>query len=288
MLNRWLQIFALLLLAGAGPPSSRPWRGAGISTDQFESHPAFDPKTGDIYFVRSRRDFTGWRILFSQCGASGWSKPSLPPFAGDGQEADPWFSGDGRSLWFISSRSTDGVKKADLDIWRIDRMRDGRWGTPVRLPTPVNSPAYEWFPRPSADGWIYFGSGRAGGLGKTDIWRARKSNGVWNVENAGAPVNSAKGEFEALPSADGKSLIVQSDDGYFETHKTVAGWSPRKFLPSAVNLNGTEIGLAQSPTGRTLLFARDTKGPRSGELFVWHRHGREGWPASCPRHGNRR
>jgi len=273
-----------VLLAAAAPPAIEAWAPSGVSTDQFESHAAFDPRTGDLYFVRSRPDFTGWRILVSHCTAAGWSSPTDPPFAGDGLEADPWFTADGRTLYFISNRSTDGVKRADLDLWRIDRDAAGHWGTPRRLPVQVNSTAYEWFPRPSADGWLYFGSGRPGGLGKTDIWRARRDGaGAWRVENLGPNVNSAKGEFEALPSPDGKSLIVQSDDGYFETHKTAAGgWSPRRLLGPQINVNGSEIGMAASPSGRTLMFARDTRGPKSGEFFVWRRRGHEAWPPACP------
>src|SRR5262245_11323097 len=146
---------ALGMLGTASGPSSmaptlvvEPWQPRGISSAQFESHPAIDPVTGDFYFVRSAPDFTGWRILFSHCGARGWSAPEPAPFAGDGVEADPFFTNEGRTLYFISTRSTDGVHKSDLDIWRVDRDSDGKWGTPSRLPEPVNSTAQEWFPRP--------------------------------------------------------------------------------------------------------------------------------------------
>src|SRR5215831_3604451 len=71
----------------------------GISSDQFESHAAFDPRTGDLWFVRSAPDFTGWRLMMSACTPDGWSKPIAPPIAGDGVEADPWFSMDGNTLW---------------------------------------------------------------------------------------------------------------------------------------------------------------------------------------------
>src|SRR6187200_2149132 len=115
-------------LAAAPGPEVVPWKPAGISTNQFESHAAFDPRTGDLYFVRSSPQFTGWRILVSHCTAAGWSTAQPPPFAGDGVEADPWFAPDGRSLYFISTRSLNGVKRRDLDIWRIDRDGDGVWG----------------------------------------------------------------------------------------------------------------------------------------------------------------
>jgi hypothetical protein len=274
----------LLFLAAAAPVSLETWAPPGISTGQFESHAAFDPLTGDLYFVRSRPDFSGWRILTSHCGSRGWSAPSEPSFAGDGVEADPWFTPGGRTLYFISNRSTDGVSRKDMDLWRVDRDTQGRWSAPVRLPLPVNSTSQEWFPRTSADGWLYFGSGRPGGAGKTDIWRARQgAGGAWRVENLGPVVNSGGDEYEALPSPDGASLIVESDAGYFETHKTAAGWSARVKLPQQVNVNGSEIGASASPSGRTLMFARDTKGPLSGEFFVWRRGSQEAWPRACPR-----
>jgi|GEM_PF-157000 len=283
--SRRSAIAAILLAWGLTPATSsevKPWKPAGISSQQFESHAAFDPKTGDLYFVRSSRSFQGWRILTSQCTPEGWSEPKPPVFAGDGVEADPYFADAGRSLYFISTRSRDGVKGKDLDIWRVDRGSDG-WGSPVRLPEPVNSTGAEWFPRPAPGGWLYFGSDRAGGLGGTDIWRARAdSTGSWTVENLGSAVNTPGDEYEPLPSADGSRLVVMADGSLYETRKTEAGWSPRIKLGAEVNATGTEIGALFSPSGRSLLFSRDTKGADSGEFFVWHETGSEAWPPECP------
>ena len=264
----------------------RPWTPAGISSPKFESHAAFDPRTGDLYFVRSSPRFTGWRILVSRCTGTGWSTPEPAAFAGDGVEADPYFTPDGRSVYFISTRSADGVKGKDLDIWRVERDDAGSWGAPTRLPAPINSPGAEWFPRPSADGWLYFGSDRPGGLGGNDLWRARPdSAGQWTVENLGAAVNTAGDEYEPLPSPDGRQMILMADGSLYRTHKTATGWTPRKKLGPEVNRNGTEIGAVFSPSGGSLLFARDTKGPDSGEFFVWHEHGHEAWPPDCPAGG---
>lgn len=263
-----------------------PWKPVGVSSPQFESHAAFDPRTGDLYFVRSSPQFTGWRILVSRCAGPRWSSPEPPAFAGDGVEADPYISPDGRSLYFISTRPVAGVPRRNLDIWRIDRNEGRSWGTPVRLPAPVNSPAAEWFPRPGADGWLYFGSDRPGGLGGTDLWRAHPgAAGQWQVENLGAAVNTAGDEYEPLPYPDGSRMILMADGGLYETRKTPTGWAPRTKLGPDINANGTEIGPTLSPSGRSLLFARDTKGPDSGEFFVWYEHGREAWPPVCPSSG---
>jgi len=260
-----------------------PWAPQNISSAKFESHAAFDPRTGDLWFVRSNPDFSGWRLFVSQCTAKGWSEARPAPIAGDGVEADPWFTPDGKTLWFISSRSTDGIKRADTDIWRVSRDASGKWGTPERLPAPINSEKYEWFPRIATDGWLYFGSGQPGGLGKTDIWRAKEEGGKWIAENLGAPVNTPANEYEPLIAPDGSYLLVDGDDGFYRSERTATGWSALKKLDAPININGSEVGATFSPSGNTMLFSRDTKGEKSGEFFIAHFGPKENWPPRCPR-----
>lgn len=273
------------ILAGAGARAAarvEAWTPAGVSSPQFESHAAFDPRTGDFHFVRSSPKFEGWHLLVSRCGADGWTAPQPPAFAGDGLEADPWFKPGGDALYFISNRTTDGVRRKDLDIWRVERDAAGHWGEPKRLPEPVNSTGQEWFPHLAADGWLYFGSNRPGGFGKTDIWRAREREGRWTVENAGAAINGPGDDYEPLPSPDGSWMLVEGDGAYYRVRRRGNKWLAREKLPVEINRNGSEIGATFSPSGRSVLFARDTKGPLSGEFFVWHVDGDEAWPPACP------
>ena len=175
----WIIAAAMLTVSIASPLDAevRPWKPAGISSPLFESHAAFDPRTGELYFVRSSPAFEGWRIFVSRCTATGWSAPKPPVIDGDGVEADPYFTADGGTLYFISTARW--MKTKDLDIWRWTRAARG---APVHPPA-VNWAGSEWFPRPAPDGWLYFGSNRPGGLGGNDIWRARIL-GHWNGEPA--------------------------------------------------------------------------------------------------------
>lgn len=283
--GRFLPLLALAAAALAAGPSATvtPWKPAGISSPQFESHAAFDPRNGDVYFVRSSPAFEGWKILVTHCSMKGWMEPKAPSFAAaDAREADPYFTRDGGTLYFISTRTTDGVHRRDLDIWRVDRDAKGAWGEPVRLPEPVNSTSTEWFPRPSPDGWIYFGSNRPGGLGGNDIWRARPGEGgAWRVENLGPAINTPGDEYEALPSPDGDRMIVMADGDLYESRREGDGWSRRVKLPPEVNTPGLEVGAVFSPSGRSVLFSRDTKGPDSGEFFVYREGDAEPWPPDC-------
>jgi WD40-like Beta Propeller Repeat len=240
-----------------------------ISSELWESHPAIDPLTGDFWFVRSNRDFSGWRILVSHCVNGVLHPPVDSPVSSSGIEADPYFTFDGQRLYYISSRSTGSKSSADLDIWVVTRDGSGRWLTPERLPEPVNSEAAEWFPRPAADGWLYFGSHRTGGFGKDDIWRAKQgSNGKWVVENLGAALNSQDAEYEFLPAPNGKWGLLSTDRGIYRVEHGSKGWRRQGLLGKEINSTGTEIGPMFLGQNGTFLFSRDAGSKQSGELFV--------------------
>ena len=269
----------LLTSALYGDVMAQPWRPETASSAQFESHPAFDPLTGDLYFVRSSPAFSGWRILVSRCVAGGWAEPVPAPFSGEGVEADPHFTADGRRVWFISSRADPPAKTSDdLDIWYAERGSDGAWRAPVRLPAPVNSPAAEWFPRSDGAGGLHFGSGRPGGFGDTDIYRAAEADGAWRVANLGGPVSTAADDYEFEPSRDGRFAVLMSDGTLYRLDREGEGWGPRQ--PIATGAEGFHVGPTLSPSGRTLLFAART-GDRSGELFRQAIGDAETWPPPC-------
>ncbi len=77
-------------------------------------------------------------------------------------------------------------------------------------------------------------------------------------------------------------------DGLYESRRRDNAWTPKTKLPPEVNTGHMEIGAVFSPSGKTLLFARDTKGPDSGEFFLFRpaeAHGESGpedWPPGCP------
>ncbi len=52
-------------------------------------------------------------------------------------------------------------------------LKNGKWTEPENLFT-VNSVSWDSNPSLSADGrTLYFSSGRTGGFGKTDLWKAK-------------------------------------------------------------------------------------------------------------------
>jgi Tol biopolymer transport system component len=280
--------------ATADEPRPQRWTPAAISSDQYESSPAFSPDGRTLVFMRADRGFAHYRLLWSDCVQGRWTTPRPPPFAAAPpvQEADPFISADGRRLYFVSSRHRPQAApaEADLDIFLVERDDAGRWGEPRRLPEPVNSPASELLPREDAQGRLWFGSSRPGGLGLSDIYRATpQPGGGWRVENLGPPINGPAHEYEAEPSRDGRSLVVVADRGdrshlYRYRLGDDGRWTEQGRVPARTEV--FQVGPLLSPRGERLLFAQadpDQGGARSGELFLIDLlpGTREAWPPRC-------
>ncbi|WP_284615284.1 hypothetical protein [Aquabacterium humicola] len=294
---------ALALLAAAviaaEPPQPRRWTPEAIASDEYESSPTFSPDGRELIFMRADPSFRRYRLLLSRCVDGRWTAPEPPPFAAPSSvrpvnEGDPFISADGRRLYFISTRPDPPERppgRDDFDIWRVHRQPDGAWGTPQRLPAPVNSNASELLPREDAQGHLLFGSHRPGGFGQGDIWRAKpqsKDGSRWSVANLGAPISSAANEYEAELSRDGRTLVLVVDRGDRShlvrfTLDAAGRWVDKGRVPARPDV--FQVGPLLSPRAERLLFAQaDGAQPtRSGELFLIDLvpNATEDWPPRC-------
>ena len=143
--------------------------------------------------------------------------------------------------------------------WTISLAPPSPWTSPVLRVGHFERAEVGHFCRaPRPDGWLYFGSNRPGGVGKTDIWRARvRQGGSWTVENLGAGVNTADDEFEAEPSPDGSRLVITTNSGFYESKRKGDRFLPRTALQPNGKANGSEVGPLFSPRGTALLFSWD-------------------------------
>jgi Tol biopolymer transport system component len=265
------------------------WTPPALASDQYEASPTFSPDGREMFFFRGDRNFSRYRLFHSRCVNGRWSAPVQPEFAAAPgfDEADPAFSEDGRRLYFVSSREDPRPRdEADLDIWMVERDTQSRWGKPVRLPEPVNSPGAELLPRPQADGSLVFGSDRAGGIGGNDIYVARPTTDGWLVENVGPQVNTKFNEYEAELSRDGTLMIVVADRGD-RSHLYPYRLEGRLWVaqPRIVPKREVfQVGPLLSPNSDRLLFAQ-ADGQRSGELFLLDLTADPDrrWPPACVR-----
>lgn len=248
------------------------WTPRAIASDLYESSPAFTPDGREMVFMRANRAFSEYSLLRSRCTASGWEAPQPAPFGQPApvSEGDPFVTGDGRKLYFISTRHAPGKQGNDLDIWLVERNERGDWGVPTRLPEPVNSPHAELMPRVMEDGRIYFGSDRPGGMGGNDVYVASPlAGGKWKVSNLGADVNSASNDYEAEVTTNEEQLVLVSDregrSHLYRFERSAGRWHAKDRIPARDDV--FQVGPLLSPRGDRLLFAQ-ADAARSGELFL--------------------
>ncbi len=200
----------------------------------------------------------GQRIIYmSTKTANDWGHPEPAPFTNEHSDDDPFVSPDGRWLYFVSDRPTDG-SEGNADIWRYD-LAEG--GNPERLS--INSPEAEYSPVVTNSGALYFASARDGGRGQGDLYRADPvGDGFGEPVALGAGINSHHGEWNLWVSADEQEIIFESSsrptnvsvpgDLYY-TWQTAAGWAMPVSMQS-LNTSGSELMPRLHPDGLTLFY----------------------------------
>jgi hypothetical protein len=262
-----------------------------ISTGDDESHLAFTPDGRTLYLIRNTPDFRHWTIVVSHHDSGRWSVPEVAPFSGRYNDADPAFSADGRTLFFISTRPIDGkgAERADTEIWRMQRKGEG-WGEPEHLAR-LSSDRDEWFPTVAANGTLYFGSERPGGHGGCDIWRSRLVDGEYaEPENLGEPLNTAANEVEPFIAPDESYLIVAAGHpeglGFYDlyvSYPCAGAWTKLEHLRGDINSTGWDFAPKVTPDGRYLFFASNRS---AFEKPLDHRWGTRELAAALHRPGN--
>lgn len=143
-----------------------------INSDSSEVFNSFS-RDGRMVFS-SRRD--GLRAIYEVLGGSGQVSRVTLDVGGDGAVSNPAIHPDGRLLVFASA-----AERASSDLFVACRTDVG-WGTPRRLPHPINTPFTEFAPG-FGPSYLYFSSERPGIVGPRpdgvrppgDVYRVRLS-----------------------------------------------------------------------------------------------------------------
>lgn len=122
--------------------------------------------------------------------------------------AHPSLSEDGKTLYFSSNKS-GGF--GGMDIWKVEQLESGEWGTPMNLGSRVNSKGDEVFPSLKSADSLYFSSDAQQTIGGLDILYSVNRNGAWSEPNHLAyPLNTSRDDFGVL-FVDGMSGYLSSD-----------------------------------------------------------------------------
>lgn len=151
--------------------------GRAINTSSWESQPSISADGNLLFFASKRAGGKGKSdIYYSKRNTEGaWSiaRPIKGEINTSGEEQTPFIHQDGQTLYF---KSTGHPGLGGYDIFYSRLQKDGAWGKPVNLGTPINSKSDEGSFTISLDGkTAYFDSDKemsgdgAGTLNKSNL-----------------------------------------------------------------------------------------------------------------------
>ena len=185
-----------------------------INTEFDEGSVSFSVTGTTMYYTYCPQDPskpTSANVMVSQRSGGAWSKGTVLQLSKDTVSAfgHPAIAPSGDFLYFVSDLPGGFGGK---DIWRAALI-----GNEVNyienLGASINTAGDEMFPYMRSDTVLYFSSDGHPGMGGLDIFRASfVSEGKWNVENMGVPINSSADDF-------GITFDGYNERGFFSSNR---------------------------------------------------------------------
>jgi len=262
---------------GQTPPGDKAelfGRGIVSSIWGLHSTAVFSPDGNEVYWA-PMMTFPG--ELYSRGGLlmmkrvnGRWSAPALAPFSSLEANADvPFFSGDGKRIYFISDRPLPaGASDGKERIWYADRTASG-WSEPRPLDSVVNDHAMHWEFSLDKEGNLYFAGQASDSRGMDDIYCARFVNGKYEKPaNLGDPISTAAEETTPFIAPDGSYLLFSRQYDIWASFRASDGsWSAPVKLGPEVNSPEIELCPIVTADGKYLFFL-STRGGESHAHWV--------------------
>lgn len=214
-----------------------------VSTPNADVKISFSPDNkkmfwGGIDWIKGKEDMDIWQ---SNLVDGGWTVPKPVTFNSDFNDFDPFFSPDGKGIYFFSNRP-GGFGGDDIYFSNYNAATD-TFDPPVNMGNKVNTSGNEWAPitDDKAKNLIFSSNGH-GGFGGQDLFMVQLPlKNSSEVINLGSEVNGSEDDFDAVLLADNKTLIFTSLVGkekkasLFVSYKKNNRFGPPTQLPSQIN-----------------------------------------------------
>ena len=218
----------------------------------------------------------GWDIWVATSRDGRWADATPASVDTAANEFDPFFSADGKWLYFFSNRP--GGQGGD-DLYRAPVLADGTFGAAQNLGAGVNGKGDEWAPAVSTDGaHLLFASNGFGGAGRHDLFVARW-NGSAFVDPEPVPgIGTADDEFDAAWLGAGRAIVfARSPDVENDPVRLYIaqcdGHAYAGVQPLAVSFNtadGNTMGPVVDASRPTeLLVSAAAQSPRAGRMDIY-------------------
>jgi len=197
-----------------------------------------------------------------------WTPPAWAPFSGpNGDDDVPFFSADGKRLYFISRRPLPGeTERGNERIWHTDRTPAG-WAEPRPLDPNVNAVNKHWQFSLDRRGDLYFAGNPPGSRGLSDLYVARFAGGSYERPvNLGDPLNTEKIDDTPFIAPDGSYLLFSRQYDLWASFRGPDGaWGAPVNLGPRVNSPSIELCPMVTADGKYLFFLSQ----RGGESHAY-------------------
>ncbi len=192
-----------------------------------------------------------------------WTAPAWALFSGPEINDDvPFFSADGKRIFFISTRPLPGEREAGNErIWFANRTAAG-WSEPRPLDAVVNAHNMHWQFSLDRRENLYFAGQAQDSRGGGDIYLARFAGGKYEPPvNLGEPLNSPGEETTPFIAPDGDYLLFSREfDLWVSFRSPEKGWSEPVKVGPGVNSPATELCPVVTADGKYLFFVSNRGG----------------------------
>ena len=228
---------------------------------------AISPAGDELFYTVQSPDGQLSVIIYMHFEKGVWSK-EVAPFSGQYSDLEPAFSPDGGTLFFASNRPPLDAPATpkNYDIWMIKKQQ-GKWASPVRLDTVINSQKDEFYPSVARNGNLYFTRDIENGKGKDDIVVSEWKNGKYQPPySLPGTINTDKFEFNAFVDPDEQYLLFSSfgrtddlggGDLYLSCRNEKGEWQTAVHLDSTINSRGLDFSPFVTPDKKYLFFTSD-------------------------------
>lgn len=177
---------------------SRPAKVSSLCTENNDGCVGLSPDGQEMFLFKG---INGGDVFESKLEGDKWTNPSPMFINTEDKESTVTMSPDGNTLYFVRK-----PKGGQSDIYVVRKNYGGKWITPRRLSSAINTPYDEESPFMHPDGkTLYFSSKGHSSMGGYDIFKSElQPNGSWSKpENLGSPINTAGDDFCFVISANG-------------------------------------------------------------------------------------
>ena len=205
---------------------------------------AISPDGKELFYTIMHRGGVYSCLMTSKKNGNQWSEPAIVSFSGHYNDLEPFFSNNGKRLYFSSNRPlADTGKRKDYDIWYVDKLDNGNWGKPVNMGAPINSSQNEFYPSVANNGNMYFTRVLQKETGEDIVVCEKTANGYLPPVRLPEAVNSNGDEFNAFVSPKEDYIIFSSADRKDElgggdlyiSFKKGGNWQTAAPMPAQIN-----------------------------------------------------